>query len=230
MSDNKISSYCNKCGQDTNHEVLYCEESKTSTGYRIKFQRDYRYEMIKCLGCDAISFRRVETIPDFFDADVEDVENVDYYPPRVARRSPEWLSDYAGWNLTGGEDIPATIIDILKEIYEAVHNNSKHLVAMGVRAVIEAIMVDKVVDQGTFGKNLDALKKADYLSVRQEMVLSTILEAGHAAIHRGWQPTDDQISTLLDITESLIESIYVHELRAERLEKVIPKRPKPKKL
>jgi hypothetical protein len=196
---------------------------KTSTGYRVIFQRDYRYEMIKCLGCDAISFRRVETMPTF-DSDGEDIEGVAYYPPRVARRSPEWLSDHVGWNLTSGEDIPEIIINILTEIYEALHNNSKRLVAMGVRAVLDAIMVDKVGDQGSFTRNLDTLKKADYLSVRQEAILSTILEAGHAAIHRGWQPTDDQISTLLDITESLIESIYIHEPRAERLEKVVPNR------
>lgn len=34
----------------------------------------------------------------------------------------------------------------------------------------------------------------------QETVFSTILDADTR--HRGWRPTDDQISTLLDITEA----------------------------
>src|SRR5271157_2537733 len=72
--------------------------------------------------------------------------------------------------------------------------------------------------------NLDEFQKAGYLSERQRTALDTIFEAGHAAIHRGWEPTEDDIRTLMDITESVIESVYLHGVRAERLEKVVPKR------
>jgi hypothetical protein len=54
----------------------------------------------------------------------------------------------------------------------------------------------------------------------------TILGAGHAAIHRGWEPTNSDIEPLLDIAESLIEEAYLHEARASDLDKNVPKRPR----
>ena len=76
---------------------------------------------------------------------------------------------------------------------------------MGIRAALENVMVNKVDDTGIFNTNMDAFQAAGYLSVRQKFNLETILEAGHATIHRGWVPTDDDIITLLDISESIIE-------------------------
>lgn len=98
---------------------------------------------------------------------------------------------------------------------------------MGIRAALENLMVQKVGDQYSFKANIDALQKADYLSVRQAGVLDSILEAGHAAIHRQWVPTTDDIVTLLEITNNLIESVYLHEDRVRALENNVPKRPRP---
>ncbi len=44
---------------------------------------------------------------------------------------------------------------------------------------------------------------------------------------REWEPTDTDIVTLLDITESIIETVYLHEWAARDLEKNIPKRRRP---
>jgi len=59
---------------------------------------------------------------------------------------------------------------------------------MGIRATLETVMIDKVGDHHRFSANVDEFQKAGYLSVRQ---------AG---------PTDSDIATLLDITESIIET------------------------
>jgi len=100
---------------------------------------------------------------------------------------------------------------------------------MGIRAVLEAVMIDKSGDHQSFKNNTDAFEKAGYLSERQRSTINTILEVGHAAIHRAWEPTEDDIETLFRITVSVIESVYLHEPRAERLERTVPRRPKPKK-
>jgi hypothetical protein len=127
------------------------------------------------------------------------------------------------------EAAPKVIIDTMREIYVALQNNLLRLVTMGIRATLDRVMVDKIGDCGNFVNKLDALQKADYLSQRQRNDLEIILEAGHAAAHRGWAPTEQQITTLLDITESLIANIYMHGPRAERLGRQVPMRPKPKK-
>jgi len=45
-------------------------------------------------------------------------------------------------------------------------------------------MVEKVGDHGSFMKNIDKLQEAGYVSLRGRDNLSSILEAGHASIHR----------------------------------------------
>jgi hypothetical protein len=57
---------------------------------------------------------------------------------------------------------------------------------MGIRSALENVMIDRVGDQRYFKINMDAFQKAGYLSVRQRGSLESILEAGHAATHRGW--------------------------------------------
>jgi hypothetical protein len=109
----------------------------------------------------------------------------------------------------------------------AVQNDSRRLAAMGIRAALESVMIEKVGDRGNFKANMIAFQEAGYLSLRQAISLESILEAGHATIHRGWEPTNDDITTLLDITESIIESVYLHENRVRALDKNVPKRPRP---
>jgi Domain of unknown function (DUF4145) len=73
---------------------------------------------------------------------------------------------------------------------------------MGLRAALERMIIDKVTDLGNFRHNVDEFQKAGYLSLNQKKNLDSILDAGHAAIHRLWEPTQNDIDTLLDIAES----------------------------
>ena len=95
---------------------------------------------------------------------------------------------------------------------------------MGIRAVLEAVMRDRVGDHGNFKAMVDEFQKAGYLSLRQAGSLDSILEAGHASIHRGWESTEQDITTLLDITEAVIETTYLHERRAQDLDSRVPRR------
>ena len=147
--------------------------------------------------------------------------------PMVVRTRPKWLIILNNEILFDDEatDVPETIRKIMNEVYTAFHNSCRRLVAMGLRATLEQVMVDKVNDHGSFKDNLDEMEKAGYLTTRQRMDLDTILQSGHATIHRGWEPTDDQITTIFGITENLVERIYIHAPRAERLARAVPPRP-----
>jgi hypothetical protein len=86
------------------------------------------------------------------------------------------------------------------------------------------IMVDKVGDCGTFLEKLDAMEKHFYISLRQKHTLEAIINAGNASTHRGWVPSDDDIATLFDITENLIDTVYLHEDLARTIESKVPPR------
>lgn len=224
MPEEITRSHCNRCGSNTYHDVLALSSNEE------EFKADElalwldRYEILKCRGCGEVSFRYTSS----FDGEYE--PTVICYPPAIARQKPDWMRDLF-LRFRGDYDkenppptVPDKIRGIMDEVYIALQNDSRRLCAMGIRATLERVMIDKVGDHGLFIKNLDEFEKVGYLSARQRTVLDTILDAGHASIHRGWEPTKDDIRTLLDITESVIESVYLHEASAERLEKTVPKR------
>ena len=95
---------------------------------------------------------------------------------------------------------------------------------MGIRAALESVMRDKVGDKENFRKYIEAFRECGYLTLRDEGMVNTVIEAGHAASHRGWNPTSENILTALEILDALIVKIYHHEPRAERLEREVPPR------
>ena len=101
---------------------------------------------------------------------------------------------------------------------------------MGIRALLEKVMIEKCGDNGSFWENVKEFEKQGYVSRIQRERLETILEAGHAAIHRLYKPSKDDLVTLVDIAESLVESIYIHGSKIEKLKNGIPPRtPKAKR-
>lgn len=211
-------SHCNKCGRSTNHDIIAAEKQEEDTEDEYALKWCDLYEMLKCRGCDSVSMRRTSGPP-------ERLTTIAYYPPAIARRAPFWVAEI--FELLSDVVVPAPICALMREVYAAVQNDSRRLAAMGIRAALESVMIDKVGDHRSFKANVDALLQAGYLSVRQAHILDSILEAGHATIHRGWEPTNIDIITLLDIAESIIEGVYLHEHRARSLDKNIPRRRRP---
>ena len=110
------------------------------------------------------------------------------------------------------------------EIYTALHGDCLSLAAMGIRALLEGIMIDRVGDQGSFKNNLKELERQGYLASHQRDILEATLEIGHASIHRGYVPTRDDLTLALDITETMFEMIYIHKEQAAELRRRIPPR------
>jgi len=126
----------------------------------------------------------------------------------------------------GNDRIPASITALMTEIDTAVQNKLYKLAAMGIRATLENIMKEKIGDH-KFVVLVAEFQKKGYITIRQAESLNSIIEAGHAVIHRGWQPNDEDISLLIDVTETLIKTVYLHEDRARELKERVPKRQKP---
>jgi Domain of unknown function (DUF4145) len=101
---------------------------------------------------------------------------------------------------------------------------------LGVRALIEEVMIAKVGDRGGLGDNIEAFLKAGHVAEQDHKLFKEkIVEIGNAAMHRGYNPTLQDIETLLDITESLIASIYVHPYRVAQMAQGMPPRTSRKK-
>lgn len=114
---------------------------------------------------------------------------------------------------------------LLHEIYQAVQGGQYRLAAMGIRALLEQIMVSKVGDLGSFEKQFDAFEKAGYISFIQRDAMAAALEVWHAAMHRAYRPTEENVKIALDIVEGVMAPLYHHQSKAEKMADRVPPRP-----
>ncbi len=170
------------------------------------------YETLKCLGCENIKLRHTS----IFSGD--DDPTINYFPPAIFRPYPTWFKELF-LDLPLEDDF---VEPLLKEIYVALQNNQPRLAAMGVRSLIETIMISKTEDQGAFSKNMAEFERLGYVSSLQKERIEAILDAGHAAIHRKFKPSTQDIVTLVDMTEHIIETVYLHKVKIDKLIKRVP--------
>jgi hypothetical protein len=216
----ELRGHCPQCNASRNAAVIAThKEEETSNDV----WGSSEFSILKCLGCGTVYFRTYSLCSENFnyeeDGETTLTPEIEFWPVPLKLR----ISIYQLFSL------PEGINRLLGEVHQAINNKLHSLAAMGIRSVLEQIIIDRVGDQGTFIKNVDEFQRAGYLSVRQRNQLESLLEAGHAATHRGWQPDDDDISVLWDITDHVIDSVYVHNERASRLEKKLPIRQRPKR-
>jgi hypothetical protein len=113
---------------------------------------------------------------------------------------------------------------ILSEVYDAVANGQNTLAAMGIRAAVEQLMIVMVEDQGSFEKNLNAFHASKYVSMDQRDAMGEMLEVGHAAMHRGYLPRDEDLNLALEIVEGVFAPIFAHREKAAELGSAVPRR------
>ena len=156
MSDRqlKIKAHCNSCSGETNRSVLHSEDQRwdeeVNPGFHIYGSETFK--MIKCCGCGSIKLRHTSWFSEACDEQGNPFVEVNYYPPATSKSIPTWLPEL-GFPL--GSDEEQYVSQLLKEIYSALHNDSRRLAVIGARALLEHIMVSKVDDQDSFKKNLE---------------------------------------------------------------------------
>ena len=213
----KLKLHCNSCGQVCNHSLLF---SKTQEHYEVDDENGFDYfersiyRLAECNGCEFITLHTSWQNS----GQLDPIE--DQWPPKVSRRKPKWMID-----LSLSESIRNPFKqDFISEIYSCLKAGNLRLTVLGVRALLEQIMLENIGDQGSFQKNLKEFEAGGFLSRIQREALAPIIEAGHASMHRGFRATEKEVEAILDVVENVIESIYVTKQRVAGLN--IPSRDK----
>jgi hypothetical protein len=212
---------CNICHVTTIHSVLQRHERRVPIPAS-EYSYNERWDLIQCGGCGTISARRAAwEIPDnYFE---------EFWPTRLRHRRPVWLQGLSEPQLSPGSPFPsdnplAPLHNLIVQTYDAYNNNLLTLTAMGVRAVLDMAMNRLVGDVGNFAQKLDACERNGHLSVSQKSHLNTVIEAGNAAAHRGFTPSEQDVTTLLQVMEHLIEAAFVHPQSVAGLGARVPTR------
>jgi hypothetical protein len=214
MANKKITkAHCNGCGQLTKHDCLF-EKTDSHQGFD---DHGYEYEwsattsLLECRGCEEISMR-----VGWWHSEYDASDEMEFYPPRISRKPPGWL-----------HGLPRDWERLLREIYSALHANSRSLAMMGARTIVDVYMNDAVGDIGGFAAKLKKLVTDGYLGSQDKEILEAALEAGHAAAHRGHAPSPQNVNHVMDIVENLLQK-YALRNAAAKLSKTTPRRlPKP---
>jgi hypothetical protein len=207
----KIQAPCSSCVRETAHDVLFETERRDEETLDT-------YALISCCGCAAVSMAHRKT----FDGTVLYDE---YYPSPVSRKSPDWLVLLGIGPPPNPKEFEISVL--ATEIYQAVAGGQYWLAAMGIRALLEQVMILKVGDLRTFEQKLDEFQKQGFVSFLQRDALRNTLEIGDAAVHRGFRPTEKELKVALDIVEGVLAPIFGHREEAERLADRVPPRKRP---
>lgn len=214
---------CNRCLRPTNHKVLWSDrrawDEVVDEEYRAVIEGADIYVVLECAGCNQVRFLHSHWFSE--DSDERGHPNLyeDYYPPTVTRQKPLWRRSTFPF-------IWAVINDLnplFDEVYSAHASGAFTLTAMGIRALTEKIMVEQVGKHGTFAETVEAFFQAGFVApIQQDRFRNVLIEAGHAAIHRDFKPSREDVETLLDLVEGLVEAIYYEPLRAQAVGEKLP--------
>ena len=206
---------CSYCLIETEHNELHSVDRSYEGAV-------WHFTLLECAGCKGILLR------EGYSTNSGNYTDIRYYPSPASRRVQEWVYDLSVGIVGGVMSGPsaASLGDLFLEICQAVRGGQLRLAIMGVRALIEQVMIHKVGDNGSFAKNLDAFQQAGYVSLVQRDALNDILDAGHATIHRAYKPTEKDIQIALDIIEGVMAAIFVHADAAKKVSARVPARRK----
>ena len=221
---------CNRCLRETNHKILWQDDRRweqiLDEEIGASIDGSDSYIVLECAGCNQVRLLHSHWFSEDTDGCGQPEMHLDYYPPTLTRQKPLWRRTLLPFNAT----VVNGLNPLFDEVYTAHASGAFTLAAMGIRALTEKIMVEQVGDQGTFAKTVDAFFAAGFVApIQQDHFKSVLIEAGHAAMHRSFQPSYEDVETLLDQVEGLVDAIYYQPLRAGAVGKKLPPDTRPRK-
>ncbi len=200
--------FCRECKGLRNHDQIHETKINGSTD-RGEFQWVNKYSIIKCLGCDNISFLEIYGDTEMILPDEEG--SYDYYYDETIY--PYYLE--AGNELENIHYIPISIKNIYTETISALKSKSYILSAGGLRAIIEAICNDLKIKNGNLAERIDLLHQEGHLSKNESLRLHSIRFIGNDALHEIEIPSKKHLIIMLDIVNHLLANLYINDKKME---------------
>jgi hypothetical protein len=114
---------------------------------------------------------------------------------------------------------------LLGELYTALDNGLQTLATIGMRTVFDCASQKLGTDPNqSFTEKLKELTAGNKIGGEEREMLSVLADAGSAAAHRGWKPTEDDIDHLMDALENFLERAFVLKHNIRRVKKNISTR------
>ncbi len=226
FTPDKIKGRCPICGPDRWADVLGHAKNLEEANHCVWFQTDHR--ILKCRGCEAIYHQIKEVFSEDYiqddDGEWQYDAKIKHWPetPQILRNTPDWL------NKLGTKDV--RLEELISDMYKALNANLSVLAIIGVRTVFDRATELLSIDPAkTFDEKLNELLQAGYIGKTEKDHLALATDAGSAAAHRGWKPTDEELSFVLVTVEEFLKRVFIQSESAILLKSAIPQKPARKK-
>ncbi len=199
--------YCSICNHKTKHMIL-AEDTEHSNSDDYWWKNVFR--LVKCCGCDHISFDLEQWDESYVDYD-ENGELTMYeqhvsYPVQEDTLSPIDFS----W------DFPPHVYHIYRETVTAINSKCYRLAAAGFRAIIEAICIDKNIKAKNLEAKINSLNKVGIITKADRDRLHSIRFIGNDSIHEMKEPSKEATLLVLDIINGILTNLYIWEGKVRR--------------
>ena len=188
MTSESSFTHCNRCQNKTWHS-----ESKPFEK-RGELQEDDGLTILFCdtsimLECQVCQRTKLQVR----NWNSENGSSLNFFPPESTHRAPLWL-----------KDMPNEYKGLALQIYPALDVGSYGLALMGVRALLEIYISNHTAVPHEFKKKLADLQEREWISSQHVEMLLITFDAGSAAAHRGFIPTEASVIIALQVIENLI--------------------------
>lgn len=198
--NNMMKCYCSHCKTQTNHIIVgeasnhYNDEDE---GY---FSTD-TYRIVKCMGCDTVSFNREMTGSEFIRYNQFNEEEIysefESYP--IKEDSIEPLECW---------ELPPIVSGIYSESVKALNQGCNVLATIGLRATIEALCIDKNIP-GTLKTKIDRLRSQGIITKEDCRRLHELRQSGNDSAHELIALEKDKLLLLLEIINNMLSNQYI---------------------
>ncbi|MEW8184697.1 MAG: DUF4145 domain-containing protein [Candidatus Thiodiazotropha endolucinida] len=115
---------------------------------------------------------------------------------------------------------------LILEIDSALSNGLEALPTIGLRTLLETIMVEKIGDIGGFDKKVKCFTAEGFVTPKMSEALSHVLDAGNASAHRAYFPSREDLMTCVELVKHLMQGIYILKPSVEKVADNTPERGK----
>ncbi len=212
-ANEKVNVECRECKRSTKHLILASADLSDSEviGHDYEIYWSSSYQIVQCMGCETISFRRcsessednpIQIGPNEWEENI----NEDLYPNPNEGREP--LSD--------SNILPPKIERIYEETITSLNSRQPVLCGIGIRALIETISKEKnASSRDLFGK-INDLVSMGVLTQEGADILHKLRTLGNAAAHEVKPHSEQQLGLAMDVVEHLLNGVYILPYHAKR--------------
>ncbi|MBL7892807.1 MAG: DUF4145 domain-containing protein [Bacteroidia bacterium] len=194
--------FCRNCKGARNHSVLY-EKKLKGSDEEYSFHWIDSYFVIECAGCETLSFLKVYGDSEMYYLDEEGEQQYEH-DVKIFPNHLEGCTELEYIHL-----LPPTIKAIYEETIIALKAKAFILTAGGLRAIIEAICNHLKIKKNDLSNRIDLLHEKGFLTINESRRLHSIRFLGNDALHEIKAPKKEQIFTLLEIVNHLLENLFI---------------------